>query len=304
MAEEGKGGQPAAFLDFSLGGRPAAMGGAFTAIADGSIGHLFNPAGVAHIRKYTTGFSYRAMELDRRLGYASFVVPARENAALAFSWIHAGTSDLEARDELGNIVIGQNVSHNENLIGVTFGKRFIPELMIGGKLFYAQNNVASAISYTAGVNFGLLYKQDMRKTFLKSVFPLLQTGLTIENLGANYKWTTTDYWVERGRDRGATFDEKFPTNFRTGLALISPGQYLLTADLEMNSVSMTRLHIGGEYKYGKSLALRAGLDDSSPTAGIGLFKRFDNFALWIDFAYLSDRVGEGDDLLASFELMF
>lgn len=303
-AEEGNGGQAAAFLNLSLAGRPAAMGGAFTAIADGSIGHLFNPAGVANTRKYSSGFSYRLMEMDRRLGFASIIIPARDNAALAFSWIHAGSADLDARDEQGNIISGQVVSHNENLIGMTFGKRFIPQLMAGGKIFYAQNNIATINSYTVGINLGVLYKQDMRKTFLKSTFPLLQAGVTLENLGASYKWTTTNYWNDLGRDRGATFDENFPTNFRVGLALINLDWYLLTADLEINNASMTRLHLGGEYKYGKTLALRAGLDDSSPTAGIGLFKKFDSFGLWIDLAYLSDRVGEGDDILVSFELMF
>jgi len=303
-ASDGKGGQPGAFRDVKIGARPSALGGAFTAIAEGGIGHLYNPAGLAQSRRYEMSFAYRAMQLDRRLGYVSAAIPAKEEARLAISWLYAGTAALQSRDEQGNVIPGADISHSENLIGIDFAKRFIPQLMLGGRMFYVQNNIANINAYTVGVDVGALVKLDARKTFLASAFPLFQAGLAAENLGANYRWSTGKYWQTRGRERGAAIKETFPINFRLGSALISPERYLLAADIEANTASIIKTHLGGEYTFKKTLSLRAGLDDLHPTFGAGFFKKLDRFGLWIDVAYLTDNVGEGDDVMFSFDLVF
>jgi hypothetical protein len=301
---DGKGGQPGAFRDLNIGGRPSAMGGAFTAVAEGGAGHLYNPAGQAQMHKFGAAFAYRAMHLDRRLGYAYFAIPAKEQARLSFDWLHAGTAPLESRDQQGNIIPGEDISYSENIIGITFSKRFSKLVLAGGKLFYAQNNIANINAYTVGVDFGLLFKLDMRNSFLNPTFPLMQIGTVVENIGANYRWTTGKYWETQGRERGASIEEKFPTNFRTGVALISPDRYMVTSDLEINTASMVTTHFGGEYIYNRILSVRAGLDDLHPTFGVGVFKKMGGFAAWIDFSYMTDKVGEGDDVLVSFDIVF
>jgi hypothetical protein len=154
------------------------------------------------------------------------------------------------------------------------------------------------------VDIGGLAKLDARKTLLRDVFPLVQFGAAIENLGANYRWSTNSYWESRGLDQGVVVDERFPTNFKFGTALITPYKYIVSADLEVNTASMAKTHFGGEYTYNRVLSLRAGLDDLHPTFGVGLFKKFNSFALWVDFSYLTDKVDEGDDVLVSFNLAF
>jgi hypothetical protein len=299
-----KGGQPIAFRDLRLGGRPSAMGGAYTAIAENATGLLYNPAGSADIRKFSVSFSYRAMHLDRNLGYAGVSIPAKEDANLSFTWIYAGTSDLEARDIQGNIIEGEAISYNENLFGINFSKKVTKTIMVGGKVFYAQNNIANISAYTVGVDLGTLAKFDMRKNALGKISPLLQIGLVAENIGAGYKWSTLDYWQTRGRERGATIEEPFPVNFRLGTAFSSPRKYIVAADFAVNTASMFKTHFGAEYSFNRALAFRAGLDDLHPTVGIGLFKKFESFAIWFDFSYLTDRTGEGDDVLASFDMVF
>jgi len=302
--DEGKGGQPGAFRDMDIGGRPSAMGGAFVAIAEGGVGYLYNPAGLALNRRYSASFAYRAMHLDRQMGYASIAIPAKEEARLSFNWLYAGTDPLEPRNEQGYIIDGEEISYSENLFGVTFAKRFIPWMLLGGRLFYAQNNIANINAYTIGVDFGSLFLIDARKTFLNPAFPLLQAGLSVENLGASYRWTTGTYWETRGVDQGASVDESFPANFRPGLALSNPGRYMVSADLEINTASMVKTHFGGEYTYDRTLSFRAGLDEWHPTFGIGVFKKFTGFGVWIDFSYLTDKVDEGDDVLVSVDVAF
>ena len=301
---DGNGGQPGAFRDLDLGGRPSAMGGAFTAIADGGTGYLYNPAGLAQTRLYTAAFSYRAMKLDRRLGFASFAMPAKEDARLSFDWLHAGTAPLASRDEQGNILADEDISYSENLIGVTFAKKFGQIVLVGGKLFYAQNDIANISAYTVGIDIGALVKLDMRKSFLYPAFPVMQIGFAAENLGASYRWSTTSYWNTRGREQGASVDESFPSNFRTGVALNSPGKYIVSGDLEISTASIINTHLGGEYIYNKMLALRAGLFDLHPTFGIGIFKKFNGFGVQVDCSYLTDKVDEGDDVLVSFDVIF
>lgn len=300
---EGEGGQPGVFKTMALGGRASAMGGAFTAIAEGGVAAIYNPAGIAQTRKHIIAFSYRAMHLDRRLGYANFQMPAKEMAAFSLTWIHAGTSPLQERDNQGNILADLETTYSENLIGATFAKQLGKSLSIGGKAYYVQNTISNINAYTVGADFGGLYKLDLRNTSIKDIFPLLRMGMVIENLGATYKWTTTNYWQTRGAERGATYEEKFPINYRAGVALEKPNSYIVSADFEVNSESQSKFRIGGEYSYRRMLFLRAGLDDGHPTFGTGFFKRFTSFALTIDMSYLTDRVGEGDDILISFDII-
>lgn len=305
MAEsDGKGGYAGTFRYLTLGGRASALGGAFVAIAEGGVGHLYNPAGACQSRKYDVALSYRVMHLQRRLGYASFSFPARENATLSFDWIYAGSPDLECRDEQGNIIPGNDISYNENFIGLCFSKRVIPQLLAGGRVFYAQSDVGRINAYTAGVDLGLLAKIEVKQASLASVFPLVQFGLSVENLGANYRWMTTDQWQSLGREEGSVSKERFPANIRFGTALVSPQKYLVSADMEVNTKSLAKTHFGAEYTYDKLLSLRAGLDDLHPTFGAGFLKKFDKFALQIDAAYLLDKVGEGDDVLMSLDVIF
>jgi hypothetical protein len=67
---------------------------------------------------------------------------------------------------------------------------------------------------------------------------------------------------------------------------------------------MSRSHFGGEYLAHEYLALRAGLDELHPTFGVGLKYSASSYTVLIDFAYLFDKVDEGDDLLASFDIYF
>ncbi len=304
MAGDGKGGQPANFRNLALGGRPAAMGGAFTAVAEGGIGFLYNAAGAAQTDQHMVGFSYRIMELERRLGHVSVGLPAQGEAMLAFNWVHAGTGDLEARDDQGNIIDGQTISNSENLIGITFAKRFLPELSIGARVFYVQNTIESADAYTIGVDFGIMGIFNMSKTAVGSLFPSLRAGLVVENAGASYRWTTTDFWEDYGRDQGSSVDEDFPLNIRGGIALARIDNYLFAADFEYRTSEISRFRFGGEYTIERMLTLRAGFDDFDPTFGIGLRHTLKKMVLQIDAAYLFDKVGEGDDLLISFDLLF
>jgi hypothetical protein len=304
-AETGRGGQPAAFRDLNLGGRPSAMGGAFTALAEGGSGFLYNPAGTAQATETGVSFSYRFMELDRRLGYASVSIPAQDNANLTVNWIYAGTAPLDARDEQGEVISGaETIDYMENLIGVTFSKRFIPELLIGGRVFYVQNNFANIDANSIGADLGALVIFPMDNTSLRKYLKTTQFGLAVEGIGAQYRWVTTPYWQTRSRETGAAVDEKFPVNYRAGVAFKSRYNTILTADFDINTASMSRTHFGGEYRAHELFALRAGLDDLHPTFGVGLTYKAKGYSVMIDFAYLLDKVGEGDDLLASFDIYF
>lgn len=301
---DGKGGQPGVFRELALGGRASAMGGAFTAIAEGGAGFVYNPAGGAQSSKYAVSFSYRVMQLDRRLGYAAINIPAKEEAALSIHWTFSGTADLESRDEQGYVIDGNDISQSENFLGVSFSKVVIPQLILGLRAFYVQNNIGNINAYTAGADLGALAKIDIKKTFLGKIFPVFRAGFTAKNIGASYKWTTTDFWRSYGREQGTTVSEDFPVYYRMGVGLEKNQRYLFTADTELNSASMFKTHIGGEYNVNPDLALRSGLDDWHPTFGIGLNKQLSDFNIAVDISYMFEKVGEGNDFLVSFDVIF
>ena len=305
QAGDGKGGQPAVFRDLAQGARPAALGGAFTAVAEGGAGIMYNPAGATQSERKIVSAGYRAMTLDRRMGQVVFSFPARENSGIAFNWDYAGTAPLAERDSRGYVLPDKEISYSENLFGVTFAKQFGEYFLLGGRVFYIQNSLAMISAYTVGVDFGVLAKIDLRSSFLRSSFPLLRVGLAGDNFGARYRWTTTEYWRSHGLEQGATTEEDFPEVYRLGAVLEQPGRYLLTTDLEVQSTGKGETHVGGEYTYRRLLVLRAGLDSGHPTFGLGVFRQLgDSRMIVCDFAYLLGKAGAGDDLLLSLEFQF
>ena len=282
------GGYAGAPVQWGIGARPVAMGGAYVAIAEGPSAFWWNPAGIAQIRVNGLEAAWRSMSFDRQAGYLALVHPfGKEDAAMSLGWIYAGVADLYEVSEDGRQ--GAALSNYTNAATFTFARRFTPALSLGVTLRYIQQNIANINAYTVGFDFGA-HLRFVRDWYIgKARIPMskVRLGAAVHSVGQKYPWTTTKYWVGQGQSSGSSASEKFPLIGRAGITTAWFGdRALISFDGEFNQKQSTRLHAGLEARPLASLALRAGIDDSHPTFGAGVEPRLQSkLSLALDYAF-------------------
>ena len=318
LAERGTGGYVGTFMELAAEPRPAAMGGAYIAISDDAAGQLYNPAGVAAIRNAIFTSSFRAMTLGRSMGFASILLPTRQESALGISWQYVGSGSVEVRNEDGD-KMGMSFSSNEHIFAITFAKQFTPFLGLGSKLQYLLKDGFSAGGAVGSRNYDIIYDNGASSIsinlgamlYVDSLFeygdmedkPIkdIKIGLVFKNMAAEYKWSSND-----NPNMTSAPDDKFPIIYCGGLSFKAFQRKLLVAfDLEKVDMRPIAVRIGGEYEYNKKFALRAGIDDGIITTGLGYhFDLGEKNILEFDYAFSSARVEEGSDHLFGFHFKF
>jgi hypothetical protein len=144
------------------------------------------------------------------------------------------------------------------------------------------------------------------------LFTDMTAGLVYKNLAAKY--TFEDY----RQTPHATADDKFANELNFGISSRTMKRKLLLAfDVinyfkyyakdnsdEFDTVHEIAMRFGAEYRANKNLLLRAGLDDGVITAGLGFRYVMSKLALSVDYAFVDDRVGEGDNHIFTFDINF
>lgn len=307
-AADGDGGYAAAFLQVPIGARPTGMGGAYLALSNDAAGALFNPAGLNTLEKPLFGTSYRAMSLDRTLGYATVILPVRGQSALGIHWLYAGSGSVKVRDANGTY-LGREFSQNYHVFGVLFAKRFSDVVAVGTKLSYMQASIPEVKAYSIAFDFGLTFYLSQlisRETRDKQPVKDIQVAVVVKNISAKFPWNSEKYTRKYTTDQYAyEQDDKVPTDFGLGAsARFFKRKLILASDLRKTDKQHVRFHGGAEYYVTPELALRSGYSDKRLTAGAGFMFKLGTRALAIDYAFSSDKVDEGSDHIFSFDLLF
>lgn len=294
LAETGDGGYADAFLQIGFGARALGMGGAFVAVADDATGGFFNPAGLTQITKRTFGAFYRKMTLDRRLSYVVYNQPVRDEATITLAWINAGVGDVMGRDGDGNPT--EEISNYHNVVQLFLGRRILDQLSVGLGIEYIQYNLANINSY--GIGFGM--------SAMGRPTPELRLGLSLENLGMKYSWTSGDYWKSIDPDiLGSSITEEFPFTMRLGASyLLWEDRLLLSTELDKNEKQEAKIHLGVEGWAWENVAGRIGYDRGSLTFGLGLRHEIQSAVLGFDYAFVSSRVEDDADHLFSLQVEY
>jgi len=336
-AESEDGGATGAFLQLGLSARAVGMGQAYYAVADDATAIFYNPGGAAQVLKRTVGFSYRVMDLDRKLGYSSLNVPVRNEATIAVGWIFAGVSDIIERTMIGEP--GDELDYSENVISLCFARRFSNVVSIGGTGKFHISKLANVTTTTVGFDVGAYVKLTKGEELGENApIDMLRIGAVVGNIAASYIWTTGDYWGQLG-ERGDSRTDDFPLLIGGGVSVLAMDRKLLVASdvrsMLWRSVRIedgvenrglrwlsTSLHLGAEYTLSEVFKLRAGLDDLHPTFGFGVEKSLTSrstkddypesigtepergIRLTIDYAFSSPRTAERPDHIFSIGLAF
>ncbi len=308
LAVEADGGYAGAFLQVPIGARPTAMGGAYLAISNDAAGALFNPAGLNTLEKPLFGTSYRAMTLDRKLGYATLIFPVRGQSALGIHWLYAGSGSVKVRDANGTY-LGRDFSQNNHVFGVLFAKRFSNVVAVGTKLSYMQSSVPEVKAYSIAFDFGaIFYLSQMisREKRDQQAVKDIQVAVVVKNLSAKFPWNSEKYLRKYTAEQYAyEQDDRVPVDFGVGAsARFFQRKLILASDLRKTDKQKARIHGGAEYFVTPEFALRSGYGDKRLTAGAGFMFKIGTRMLAIDYAFSGDKVDEGSEHIFSFDLLF
>ncbi|MCX6826840.1 MAG: PorV/PorQ family protein, partial [candidate division Zixibacteria bacterium] len=301
LAESEDGGYAGAFLNLAVQARPAAMGGAYVGISDDGAGLMYNPAGATAIIRKTLTSSYRVMQLGRKLGHISVILPTRLQSTLGIGWLYAGYGEVDRRDGSGHKT-GSTISSNEHAFSISFAKQFTPFLGAGTKLNYYYKEIADINATSIGVNLGVMIYPDSLiggGNLEGKAITDIKIGLVMSNIASKYNWN------HDAEELSATQTDKFPPVATLGGSFRAFDRKLLVAaDLEKNFKQTLAAYFGGEYNVIDHLLLRAGLNQGNITAGLGCGFIINKMELSVNYAFSAERIDEGSDHIISFDLNF
>ena len=242
------------FLKIGVGARAAAMGEAFTAVADDSTSLYWNPAGLARVQGRELSAMYNVWFEGIGQGYVSAGFPLL-GGTMALGTNYVSMGDLDGRDESGN----PTETFQASDLGISVG--------FAGRLG----------RFLLGLSGGMIRSTiagDTQSAFLSTVGGLVEIsesfslGVVAQNLG-----------TKLGED-------PLPLILKVGLALkLEP--FCLAVDIGKSQDTDLYYCVGMEGWLGNIVALRAGYRtgrDVGPgwTAGLGF--KMSGFEL--DYAYV------------------
>ena len=300
------GGLAGAFSRMGAGARAKGLGGAFTGVGQGAAAVYFNPGALpfGEGREFTANMSRLA--LDRTLHYLAFATPVRPkagpekrvvNAGVGLAWLHAGVSNIDARDFDGLPM--DQIDQSSNLFMFAFGVQLHDKVGLGvtAKMNYDTygrigNGNASVHGNGFGADAGVFVKPIER----------LSVGAQAKDIGVKTTWSTVDYW-----DQGSSKPDKWPAQYRVGAAYTY--SWLLGAlDVESSQERETKLHAGIEAARQitdkQSIAGRVGYDGGAINFGLGV-----GFAFWkvhssLDFVYTLENITPDDATTLGWSVKF
>jgi hypothetical protein len=238
----------AAFLDIPVGAGPAAMGGAYTALANDAYAANYNPAGLGFLNSFQVAGQHLSYLDSLHYEHASFGVPLPRSAnctnpsecpgmGMGGSIQYLGTGDITRTDIDTNgafVNPGGSFSSNYAAYNLSFGKSFNEKLAVGatGKLIHAKLDDVSASAYAA--DLGTMYRVQRNLT----------VGATLTNLGSKLKF------LNEG--------DSLPMAFHLGTAYQPTSQVMLTGEVIAPQTGLASFHMGGEWQPVQMLSLRMG----------------------------------------------
>lgn len=228
-----KGTSGAQFLKLEPGARPAAMGGAFSAVADDVYAAYYNPAGLGRLKSVEIAGMHNSYFQGISHNFGAVAVPIlswvdtrlarNEYGVMAFSLTSLAVSGIERR---GVIETDQPIGEfgaNDFAYSLAYGKELTGEFSAGAAVKFIDQTIDDARSTALGLDLGGLYRLDRWS---------LAAGL--RNYGTKVKFRSEA-------------DPLPLTGYLAGSYRFSE-RFLGAADIRVPRDNSIKLALGGEYR--------------------------------------------------------
>jgi len=269
-------GTPGEFLVWGAGARSLGMGKAFTGLSDDATAIYYNPAGLAYQNPLQISLNHVMLFYDTMFDFAAITYPVSGIGTFGVAYTRLGSTGFEGRDiqwkPLGSFDLANQA------VTLSYAKDIVSWLGIGINLKLISENIFDKNAIGYGADIGLMWVPSEYFSFGLSVINALPPSIKLNETAEN-----------------------FPIVIKSGFALKLFGERIIPVmDIEKElSKKDLKFKFGIEGYPLQNLALRAGMDETEITFGIGYtFMKYYKF----DYSLSSQELGLSHR--ASFTLAF
>jgi len=228
----GAGTEAASFLDIPVGGRPAALGDAYAALADDAYAMTSNPGGLGFVNTTELAGQHLSYLESIHYEYMSLVHPIHQGSTVGISAQYLGSGDITQTDTTG-MTVGQYSTHFA-AYSIAYGQRLGERLGIGATAKVIDAAIAGVSARAWAGDIGALYKATDK----------LRLSVGGTNMGTKLTFLSD----------GGTL----PLAAKVGAAYQLFNSLLISLQGDYPKTGLASGHLGVEWKPIEMIALRAG----------------------------------------------
>ncbi len=260
------------FLNIPLGGRPAALGGAYSSLASDAYATVYNPGGLG----FLTNPQLAAMHVETidsvAYEFASVAFPLSKRGSLGASAQYLRPGDIPSTDLAGNSI--GSFSGSDLAASLAYGHRLTNMVSLGVAGRFIQSKIADESATAFAGDAGTMIRPNEN----------LRLAATVSNIGSKLKF------IQEGDALPLAFRLGGAYQFIDAWTVALQGTYLKDGSLSGQS--------GLEWKIGEVLSMRVGYRTDNTkelsgvaglTAGIGIMLAGQMFDYaWVPMGDLGD----------------
>jgi hypothetical protein len=286
----------AQFLKLAVGGRAAAMGESYAAIANDASALFWNPGGIGNLQNFEAHLTHVEYLQDFTFDYIGIVIPTNAgNLGFSAGALGMGETNVTTlADPDGEL--GTTWSASSIALGITFARALSNRFSVGVTGKYIRESIFNSSATSLAIDIGSIYDTGIKG---------IKIGMAMTNFGGKMQLSGRDFIV-RDVDVEPTLggnvtppgeldrsEWPLPLMFRVGLSLEvmknESGTLLIASDFTHPTDADERINVGAEYAFSNKIFLRGGYkfnyEEESFTFGGGLNLPITNYNLMIDYAY-------------------
>ncbi len=244
------GGEPFDFLFLDAGARSAAMGGAYTALANDSNALLYNPGALGMVPRTEATFmdnQYFQSVTQEYVGFAS-------SNGFGFNLNHLGFGSVGRTTYNNPGGTGDSTGLDDWAVSAGYGHQIVESLSVGAGVKYIRESIDASAAVGFAVDVGAMYKTPF--------VPGLTLGAALQNMGPTVTFVTAN--------------ENLPLNVRLGAGYdftVWGHENTVSLDLTRERSQNVLVGFGVESRLISVLPLRFGFTTTND-AGLGITAGF------------------------------
>ncbi len=243
------GGESFDFLTLDVGARPAAMGGAHAAVANGAAALHYNPAGLARTPRHEASFMHN--QYVEGVSQEYMAAALQQGFGVSLQYLSSGRQQRTTISKPDGAGLG-TYGLSDMALSLGYGRAVGP-LDLGAAAKYVRESIDNVSASGAMIDLGARYETE--------AVPGLSFGAALSNLGPPVRHQGAREAVPALGRLGAAYQRRF-----------SKHRILLAADLVKQRTDRPRFGLGVEALWAESVALRLGYNgfqDSGPGVSAG-----------------------------------
>lgn len=291
---QNQGASGATFTKLWVGARAAAMGGAYTALAEDITALYWNPAGIARLPGINAGATHTELFAGITQNFIGATMPLSDRYRVGVSLNEVDYGDIR-RTTLTKDANGGNYNANDLAFGVTIAGALTDRFAFGATAKYLRNSILDLSAEGFAFDASSLYQTD---------FYHMKIGMDLTNLGSDRSFEGNSLTLlangspENSVQRPlathmVTSDFPLPLIFRIGAATdvlqgaVENQALNLAFEFSTHSDGPEVYNLGGEYIWDDMVAVRAGYafneDQLGLGAGAGFRYKSEDFSGTVDY---------------------